>query len=359
MGHISDNMFYVLIFIALVIWLSIILVKQVSIDITKGHGWLIIFLRDNKDTLLAIANAIGAAGIFGAIAKSSMFLDIYRGVLTKVVTEPGHMAQRRDVNIIWTNVTKSFLGDVFPGLAEKISSSFISRYLPSNLNYCYEFVDNHIEIVSFDPVARVLVFLERTVISIQPRADSNAFKWKWYWRPAISAGEGAGKDGGTSVQLIWLSTNGNEVKGASLSDCTDPGTGLAGKQCLLDLNGSTRVERHMRRILNLGVDPSMLQVASTFILRFVVRITNPLKGKIRVNFDSVGTPVDFKPRMLCPKDGMALEELEMEYEDLMFPRQGYILTFVEIDDPAAPAGAPAGQGAGKAPNAPPRKAAGT
>lgn len=291
--------------------------------------------------LLSLAQTVLVAGIFGAVSKSSLFLGVYRTTLAKVVAEPAHMMARKDVKEIWSSVTTALLGGTFPGLIDSVSNKILQKYITASaLRYYYKEFDQHIRIVAFDPTSRILTIEETTIIEAEPGAGGT-YELEWEWCPSITVD---GKHNST-VTLLELRIDGKAVDASKFKDA-ELANGRKGKRYTHEFSKAARVERRTRRAMDLSVDPMMLQTVKSFVEKLRVSVTNPICDTIGIVFEDVGTTDEFTCAVAEQIPGTAVQHLVMDFKTLMFPRQGYIVTYVEKSPRphplpvAAPAAAP-------------------
>lgn len=120
---------------------------------------------DEKNVLYKILYTVGttmvAGGVFGSIAKSTQFTEIFSKILRDITYGTEQLENRNDLEKIWENVTKVLSKKKFSKIDGELQKNIKKYFLPLDHDYYYDnfSIDINIE---FDETNRDYVIVQET-----------------------------------------------------------------------------------------------------------------------------------------------------------------------------------------------------
>lgn len=276
--------------------------------------------------------------MFSSALKSPEFLNNQRRIVSEVVTDPtflktqeekiseivantvlkpAFLEQRKDIEEIWKQVTEILYKTRFRDISERIAKKVLDEYFPVGDNFYYDEFREDVEITFCDSAKVFIQSKEKISFAIKPIDETQKVKWGY----ATSVLK-VPIDTTSAVELLKLEVNGVDRKG----ECRAANPSMDAK-CLslqfdVELAGARKYEvvMEMIRVYDPAVDNVRVFVSSRFVNNPELRIKFP--EELNLKFQTVGTRAD------AYKDKSNFANLIWNvYEDLIFPNQGYRITF--------------------------------
>lgn len=102
-----------------------------------------------------------AGGVFGSIAKSSQFTDIFSKILRDIIYGYEHLDNRSDLEAIWENVTRTLSKKKFSKINFEMHRNIKKYFLPVDHDYYYDNFNIDVNI-EFDETNRDYVIVKET-----------------------------------------------------------------------------------------------------------------------------------------------------------------------------------------------------
>lgn len=241
-----------------------------------------------------------------------------------------HLKQRRDLPELWSQITSIICQEKFPQLAERLRADVLANYVPAEKDFYYSDYSREctIRVEGDDP--DIVTLYEELDFRLHP-ADPNK-EVTYTYRSSCDSRTPAQL---TRVDLHRLDIDEVDHQVGMVEEEYDDefgGKGLT-QSYVIPLKGKDgyRIRRAMTRRLCITKDPVVEISSNQFILGCVTKFRSE-EPTLAPVFQSVGT-ADFDDRSMGP-DGHWL--VHREYNELMFPRQGYIL-FIQRQISSPPA----------------------
>lgn len=99
------------------------------------HNWLSdeINLSLNK-----AAFAIFSSGVFAVVLKSIQFTGIFKEEISSVMLTPKFVENRKDLHVLWGNISKALYRQKFPLISEAIQKRILETYFPTKQEYYFK-----------------------------------------------------------------------------------------------------------------------------------------------------------------------------------------------------------------------------
>lgn len=273
------------------------------------------------DTFILIGQAILVSGVFAAVVQSTQIMEIFKRALEDSLLTEEFLTKRSDLLAIWKRVTAAKDKRKFPKIANKLNDAVLSDYSLGEKNYYYRDYRKVVTIEWADKKKGLVRVTDNQSLVIVPFDRSAEIDYVWYWYPDIDASKST-----------------YDVKDFTIDDADKKGDV---KQSSKELPDGRRVQGHEHKVklkdreeyrvckqsvsvYPLIEDPALTFRASTFVDGTRVKVQCVADG-LRVEFQALGTLKDFADRLGKARHPSRPYDLDMEYEDLIFPRQGYIL----------------------------------
>lgn len=111
-----------------------------------------------------IASALLASGAFAWLTKVTQLTGAIREELEATIFSERHLRQRRDIDHLWTNATRSLHKDSFRGIESKIYQAIKNNYLPTQTDF---YLSNAKRIIWISVVDR-----DQQIVAIKTRSEA-------------------------------------------------------------------------------------------------------------------------------------------------------------------------------------------
>lgn len=238
-------------------------------------------------------------------------------IVSKTVYHPTFLEHRKDLENVWRQVTEVLYKSRFKDISERIAKKVLEEYFPVDDNFYYDEFQEIVEI-TFCDTEKIFVHSKETIsLTIKPIDETQKVKWKYSTDVLKSA-----KDTRASVEMLKLEINGtNRMADCPASQASTDGKCLS-QEFTFELEGKEKykVLMEMKRIYDPAVDTVRDFVAGRFVNSPELQVKFP--EELFLKFQPVGTRGD------AYHNKSTFENVIWNvYEDLIFPNQGYRITF--------------------------------
>jgi len=292
-----------------------------------GNIWSTYLVGTEKDvhyiqeffikTFESIGSTVLAAGVFSAIAKSSLFIGIFQDILEKIIWSKEFLRTRRDLRKIWGNVSRILYEEKFIDISEEIEQVIMDKYFPIGHSYYYDKFNFIVE-MGIDQ-ADCITYNEVITFTAKPSTENVEFDYGFSSTiPKIAGGniEFIVK----KVSINGKALNVNNYLSIDNSKITEEIHNFTCK-----LKGEKKydvvVERHKK--IPYQTNQSKVYYAKCIYKGFTFQIRYP--DSISVSFQEMGTVEKFVKISENTQNGFTL--LIMHYPGIIFPKQGIVCFF--------------------------------
>jgi hypothetical protein len=271
------------------------------------------------DAAKTLGQTIIVSGLVGALLNTFKYIGLFREAVHEVIYSPEHLRSRADLRELWSRVTSIICQEKFPDLAPRLEAGVLRNYVPAEKDFYYSQYNRECVLKCEHEDKSVVTIVEEIDLFLHP-ADP-AKEVPYFYRSR--------SDSRTPRDVALLTLNYLEINGVAIDlaftveeyDDEFGGKGIVQSYTYpLQGRSSYRVRRSLTRRLCLDKDPVIEYSSNQFILGCTARFRSEEPTIVPV-FQSVGTP-DFDDKSLGKKGTWIVDR---EFNDLMFPRQGYIL----------------------------------
>lgn len=296
-----------LLIIGLLLYLGGIFYPHINIDEIEWEKFLVDFSVKTGELIL-----IG--GIIGFFSSYKLIIKPYKEELKKIMFEPESLSKRKDLTMIWDNVTEKIIETKFPEIAKSLLKLIKDRYLESKDNIrCYNRYDTTFRL-SWEGSDRTWV---RSIESAEFCILADKEKVKLIQTNMTYA---SSKDDGTTVNIELIheknkkSKEGVYVDDKKAVDC----------KAEIDLNGALtyKIQKNVKKRFNIHLDDHLCFKSKYITNGMSVKVSHPQDMKITLV--GVGTIDEFKKNIINPTT------CEFKYDGLILPRQGYVIFITPI-----------------------------
>lgn len=297
--------------VLLFLGLALLIIGGAIGSITSKKPLLDFSIENIKDILTGAGKIILISGVTTVTLNSYKFLGIFKEELTKVVTTPEHLMNKVDLENYWERVTKLMLKNKFPTINSIISKNVKEMYLPTTSVQYYDNYRQEVDIkyVEGDNPNELVEVTQTTRFTIIPVEANVKFEHTFINR--ISCGN---IPSNAKFEVSSFKVNDKPQHIDYKNNVKD--------NCLVSTYSVTLEGKsgyNIEIVINKGYslkDDNMIGHMNDYI-KNKFRVQFFLKG-VEIQFYSSGTLNEFK-RIKKNND-----YLEMDYDGLIYPRQGYI-----------------------------------
>ena len=274
----------------------------------------------NAEFWLQKAGDLFLLGVFwGVITHTSRFADLFKKNVIDEFYSSKHLMQRKDIQDIWLNVSKTLMKDKYPKISASILKIIKDVYFPTKVKGYYDNyqVDYHISFV--DEQKEYIRSRETISYTYKQFIKTPKYERRMTCRKSQD-------DAKVQLNLISFKIDGNDVTQAvKLSQEYKDGKITKNYQAELPKkdNDDYRIEIQLEKIYRFNED---------FDLTFSSRcITNNLQVELNYTSDFYaylmpsGVPGNFTTT-LCE------HYLKAQYSGVMFPKQGFTILLRRAED---------------------------
>jgi hypothetical protein len=280
--------------------------------------------------LVSTGQAILVGGVFAVILKTFQYVRIFKQEIADVIYSSEFLEKLGELRLreIWANVSTSLYNRRFPEISHHINQRILHDYLPVGHTYYYKKYCVTLDVCwgnRNDGIIKLTSFLEAEIIPY--------LKHELIECPFWFTGLDPDPNNDEEFKILELKVNGKNTVDQSVKEY---GTDHLGRRTVketynlkLQGAGEYKINRKYSRLLDIRKDP-----VATFTL-IVMCMSNRIivrngAADLFINFEQIGTPEKFNDFAPAVADGDIIKDLYKEYDGIMFPRQGYLLSFHEV-----------------------------
>jgi hypothetical protein len=257
--------------------------------------------------------------------------DVIRDAVHEVLYSVAHLKHRNDLPEVWGRVSEALYDQRFPAIAELLRRTILTNLLPVGRDFYYGEYHRECELSWKDEAASIVQIREEIAdLVIIPVAPDQTIYYKYQTEYDSRTPEELAR-----VTLVNLTINGRPYHNVMKEEGFEDGRGGHGlrQHYSIPLEGqpSYRVRRVMLRNLSLNEDPIIDYRSTNFIC-------GPTSVRVRTKAPTLAAHVignasgDFADRALN-QEAARVWDIDLEYDGLIFPNQGYILILQKLDVP--------------------------
>jgi hypothetical protein len=271
---------------------------------------------DIKKLLHTIGSLSLASGIFAGIAKSNQFTEIYKKILRDIVYGKEHLDVRKDLEIIWENVTEALINQKFIRINENMKINIKKYFLPLNHDYYYHDFDIDISIEFSTINTDYIIVKETTSYTIICEDEDLVIDNKFSSGIKVDI---PNKEL-TTYQLKKLLID-NEVKNGVTVQREFAGNILWNRyENPLKGKKSYSIKRVEEKHYNINFNPIRKHLAVWLYNNCVLDITYP--KNLVIDFNNMGVLDEFK---IEDRGTSSYNRIKAEYKGLIYKNQGFFL----------------------------------
>lgn len=272
--------------------------------------------------------AILVGGVFGSVLRSFQFMGVFKEALSDIIFEEGFLEIRRDLVPLWRKLSTAIYKKKFPELSSQIHDAVITGYLPVTKDFYYKNYDRVCSVSWKDHDASIVEVAEEVQLDIVPAQPEREISY--FFRRNQPKG-----DVHMQAEHIIKELN---IDGKNYTEVCNQES-KKGQQSTEELHTTYEVKlkgkdkyRVVRKTTSsypLSVDPCIKVSTDQFLLGAKIRVYCP-PPDLKVSFVSSGTLHEFNDCLPSGRPNDRARDLDFEYKDLIFPRQGFILLLSRI-----------------------------
>lgn len=300
-------------------------------------------------TLVVVGNAVldgrlGAAvstigvtalgsGVFAGVLKYFQFVHIFKREFEELMKSPSFRAMLLDTHFsmasqgtdVYEHTTARKIAELYPDLQDAFSRCR-GDYSDGQFDYYFDNFERFITIRSFNRQTGIVELQDETTVEVVP-PGKEPVSYSFFVRPDARILP----DG---FRMMFLSIDGiDKTSEAQLSD------GRVSVQQTLQGKRRYRVSRRVVQRFHLRFDPLKVHHFERLTLNPRVRILNEMPAAIDYEFMHVNSHRAWSVTDL-PTNVAGTRERTFTFHDLLFPHQGYYISFAErpdVNEPIGPA----------------------
>jgi hypothetical protein len=271
----------------------------------------------------SLGNTIVQGGVFAAVLKSFQYIGIFKDELAKIVYDTKFIENRKDLKDIWGRVSAALYKKKFPAISDQIQATILDSYFPieEKNNFYYDRLFQKLDITFVGREKEYVSVKETLEFTIKHGDIKQPITWPY--QTLIDKAPG---DERTSWVLDKLIINKkHDRKGDCPDDAASDHQGGKYLKVSFSLLLSGEEEYHLEmvhtKVYSLRANKMTKGFnAGRFINKFELYVSYP--DDLGVTFYSNGTPSEWGDHPGA-SDGLIWKK----YDGLIFPSQGYRLTF--------------------------------
>lgn len=278
------------------------------------------FIPDGSGrTISNVGSAILGAGVFAAIMKSVLFIDVFQKHIFDVLYTPNLVMNLEKLKEKWVMITEAILENTLPRSHRDAANSVLNQFFDKELQYHFENLENTYDIdVHPDNVTATVKYTTVTDLLISPNHENPIVTQKMKVK-------GQGK-----CDLLFLSIDNTPIDANEFldTDPNDPDTTvftLPLKEFLGNKNTNgdrvIKLERTYQYSQNLSEEPYIVATFSRYVRTCVVKAKI---NKRRVIFEKSGIDNFLDIKGITDVQGYNRWSVA-EKNQLLLPGQGYVL----------------------------------
>lgn len=263
-----------------------------------------------------VGTTILAGGVFAGVAKSFLYTKFFEEAVYQVVYGDKFLKKRHDLRELWERVSSAVSQNKFADLTPSIHAAILDNYLDTEYDYYYKNYTNHAKAEWGNEEKTAAKLNITTRYTIVPKDAETNVKLTHTITHHMKAQKGYLKIDEFSVD-----------KQDRRHEYLDPDDFLdVGEHKLLDVSLTGQTEYNVVRKISIAMDllhdPTIKYQFPRYIMGAHVHI-NVVPEDLFASFESSGTFSNFE-KYSDPEDG---HRRDYRLTDLIFPNQGYVLTF--------------------------------
>jgi hypothetical protein len=270
-----------------------------------------------SQVLLAFGNSIIVGGVFTALLRTAVFLDIFLNSIQRVLYADDLIGDHQDIEKIWRKITRHVGAKRFPELEESFSKAVLEHYFTSKRNFYYKYMSREIVVTGLDEERGMIELEEATMADIVPFEETEHIIYRFTY--SYSKG---GNRVVTSHTLngedIGRYNNQLEVKSDSDQNYIEEIRKLPSKTYRMERKAKVSIPLHGRRYLK--------YIFNTYIKKCRIKATSEI-DEIELHFEPIAFPDGFSDHNQI--NNYPRRQLDKVSEEIMMPEQGYMVTFID------------------------------
>lgn len=280
------------------------------------------FVASERKKFLATISADDAKAYFVDLITKPPIIDAHKQIVASAVEayDERFLKSRKDIDKFWAIVSKIVYEKTFPEIGAQIAQRILEEYFPKEGNFYYHDFVETLSVKLHDD--RHLELTEATTFTLRALDPSQKVVWRFtdevMKRPS---------DEITNCYLDQLRidpySKSDALQDSNLKIECSPDRTKVLLACSVELTDSSAYEFRVRahKIYDPEVDPTIFFTNKRFINNLEVNIDSYPADELEVVF----APIGLRPRK--EESGHGDGSFWYKYKDLLFPYQGYRLTF--------------------------------
>lgn len=259
-----------------------------------------------------IGKTLIASGIFALLLKTIQFMGVFKEELSKVVYDAKFLANRKDLEEVWGNVSKVLFKNKFPKISKEIINDIGHLYFPTDHVLYYDDYKQIIEIEVIDPINQMVKVMQHSTFTVYPKSKgerlvlttNNSLKYNTNKSEVYFAIKKFNINDKNEMPVISEQCINNQLK-------TTFSATLVGED---SYKFNTCIEKKYSLLTDNVIGTTKDYIIHDFSLKIHI------KGGINIDFYSAGTLNKFN------LTGVANDHYrEYEYKGIIYPKQGYLM----------------------------------
>lgn len=262
-----------------------------------------------KEIALKIADVLVIGCVVGYLSNAAEFLNIFKNELSNVIYAKDFLSKRKDLKDIWDRVSNAMFKNKFPEIHHEILKTLKSYFPEDDISY-YKNYEVHTEIKWVDKDHGIIKVYDEVKFQLVAESDKS-FSYKFETR-------GYENSKFEEYEMQSFKVDNENVKDKmEIEDCSENGV-LTHKHSV-NLSGKKEYKINYTREKTYSIyKDNYISFKAKYLVKGV-RTELRYPEDILAIFISRGTRSEFEE---CVKKDET--RIEMEYKDIVFPKQGYI-----------------------------------
>ncbi|SHF74546.1 hypothetical protein [Dysgonomonas macrotermitis] len=269
-----------------------------------------------KEIVIKMGDILVIGVILGYLTNVAQLAGVFKSDLEQIIYAKEFINKRKDLPIIWENVTKALFKSKFPSISKDLLAIIMNSYLPVNNVSYYNDYEIDIELTWAEKDKNTII--TKSNITFDLIAETKD-KFQFPLKSWIEVG---GLDEADyHVKVDNYIVNGKPANVISVN--SEVSNGCHFFQHIIELEGETKYEisKTVEKKYSLEKDFTICFKALFLINKLTVKFSYP--DDICACFISRGTVADFKSQ--THKNN----SFTMKYKELILPNQGYVISLKE------------------------------
>lgn len=271
----------------------------------------------------SIGTVILSSGVFSSITKSRHFLNIFNNEIKKIVYTEQFISKQKNIEEIWTIVTKSVCNENFHKISDKLFDSIKTNYLPINQNFYYQDFDLELLVNVCEVGTDYVIIEEKTRVEL---ICENKNKIDYRYSSNIDFEESNPEC--TTYEVLEFKVN-NKDKLEDLEKNITYDNCVLKAEMKCELSGFNRysISRIEKKKYSLKLNPNRVHSAAKIYNNFQLAVYYP--KDFRIKFVKLGLHNKWD-NVEIREIGGDMKYLKTKHDGIFFQNQGYMLNFLVI-----------------------------